>query len=100
MPWKCAGVRIAYLANWTMIAIFAVITGAIGTMETISVPTEKGELTMAKADKQKELIATIQRAICIIEGVAFSLEGSASDGLTTAVEMLDEAYREVLRGGR
>ena len=67
----------------------------------ISVPTEKGELTMAKADsKKQELIATIQRAIGIIEGVAFSLDGSASDGLTTAVEMLDEAYREVLRGGR
>ena len=56
---------------------------------------------MAKVEsKKQELIATIQRAIGIIEGVAFSLEGSASDGLTTAVEMLDEAYREVLRGGR
>lgn len=47
-------------------------------------------------EKTVNALATIHRAMGIIEGVACGVEKAAADALIDAVEMIDSALKEVL----
>ena len=45
-------------------------------------------------------ISTIQRALGMIDGVSYGLPDSAGTALADAVQMIDEAIKEMLEDGK
>lgn len=55
---------------------------------------------MAQNERDIKSISTIERALGIIEGVMLVSDEKSSQALATAVEMIDEAMKEVFAGGK
>lgn len=51
-------------------------------------------------EKTLSQISTIQRALGIIEGVMLLADDKTQQALATAVEMIDEATKEVFKDGK
>ena len=51
-------------------------------------------------EKLISTISTINRALGMIEGVSYGLSDSAGTALADAVQMIDEAVKELLEDGK
>ena len=62
----------------------------------MSVPAEKGE--PMTPEKLLSAISTIERALGMIEGVSTGLSSDQASALIDAVEMIDNALKEITDG--
>lgn len=51
-------------------------------------------------EKLISIISTINRALGMIEGVSYGLSGDQSSALVDAVQMIDEAVKEIMEYGK
>lgn len=48
-------------------------------------------------DKQRKALSDIQRALGMLEGVSYSVSMRESAGIVDAIQIIDEALKEVFR---
>lgn len=51
-------------------------------------------------EKLISIISTINRALGMVEGVSYGLSGDQSSALVDAVQMIDEAVKEIMEYGK
>lgn len=53
---------------------------------------------MAKKDDNLKALSTIERALGMIEGISYGVDAPIATGLIDAVEMIDNAVKEIVDG--